>query len=132
MADGASARAQHEFSAEHNRSFGKLATGMTITAIAMAILGIIYIVAGAISFAMNPPVLLGIARGVVFVLIAVFLASGAKSIRHIITTEGNDITNLMAAMRKLRTVYSLQLWSFALLCLLAVLAVVLFFRGALG
>lgn len=119
--------AQHEFSDEHNRSFGRLATAMAITAVAMGVLGIVYLVAGAINFSVTPPVLLGMGRGVVFVLIAVFLGSGAKSFRNIITTEGNDVTNLMAALRKLRAVYELQLWSFALLCVLAVLVVFLFF-----
>jgi hypothetical protein len=121
---------EHEFSEEHNREFSKLAGAMKFVAIVMFIFGIIYMILGVMAMSAPVVALLTIGRGVIFVVIAGWLWSAATSFNDIVKTEGNDLMNLMFALRKLRSVYTLQAWLIAIGCILVVVAVFLLFGRA--
>jgi hypothetical protein len=116
---------EHEFSEEHNREFSKLAGAMKFVAVVMFILGVLYLIGGVMEMSAPVAALLTIGRGIVFVVIGGWLWSAATSFNDIVKTEGNDVMNLMFALRKLRSVYTLQAWLFAIACVLIVVAVFL-------
>jgi hypothetical protein len=68
---------------------------------------------------------INIAIGVCMIMVASWLWGAAVSFRMIVVTEGNDITNLMYAIKKLRSVYTLQAWLIGIACALVVLGLVL-------
>jgi len=121
---------EHEFDEADNRRFSKLAGAMSFVAIASLVLGIIYCIGGVVSMQYPLAALLQIGEGVVFLLIAGWLRSAAASFRDIVRTEGNDLMNLMYAMTKLRSVYSLQAWLVGIACVLFVVALFLFLGGS--
>ncbi|HEV7558062.1 MAG TPA: hypothetical protein VGO00_21490 [Kofleriaceae bacterium] len=116
---------EHEFSEEHNREFSKLAGAMKFVALVMFILGVVYMILGVLSMSAPIVALLEIGRAVIFMVIGGWLWSAATSFNDIVKTEGNDVMNLMYAMRKLRSVYTLQAWLFVIACILIVIAVFL-------
>lgn len=62
--------------------------------------------------------ILTIAQGLLVLLVGAWLATAAGSLAAIVSTEGNDILNLMYAMRKLKSVFTLQAWMLGIACAL--------------
>jgi hypothetical protein len=116
---------EHEFGDAENQEFSKLSGAMKLVAITGYVFGILYVLSGIISLNTPFAATLTIGEGVVAILIATWLWSAAVSFRDIVVTEGNDLMNLMYAMRKLRKVYALQAWLFAIACILFVLLIFL-------
>ncbi|CAN5172136.1 hypothetical protein BH11MYX1_BH11MYX1_57590 [soil metagenome] len=71
--------------------------------------------------------MLTLGQGGLLVVIGGWLATAATSLGDISKAQGNDAMNLMYAMRKLKSVFTLQAWLMGLACalLLASLALAL-------
>jgi hypothetical protein len=78
---------------------------------------------------MNLEGMLTIGQGVALIAVGSWLASAAGSLREVATSEGNDIGNLMIAMTRLRSVYTLQAWAMGLACVLIGVGLVIALRG---
>jgi hypothetical protein len=59
-----------------------------------------------------------------FVIIGIWTKRAAVSFQRVVTTEGSDVTNLMAALGELKKLYTLQYWLILLVIALIALAVV--------
>jgi hypothetical protein len=98
---------EHEFDIMQNEVIGGLSGWMGFVGIMMLIFGALYGVLGLINFA-SVAGMLTIAQGVCLLLIGGWLWGASRSFKMIVTTEGMDITLLMDALKKLRSVYTLQ------------------------
>lgn len=103
-------RSEHEFDDEQNAVFKGLGGSMTFVGIALLIFGIIKAIYGVMSLSSPLDGIVGIATGVCLVLIGAWLMSAATRFRDIVSTQGSDLTHLMAAIKKLTNVYVLQAW----------------------
>ena len=109
---------EHEFDIMQNEVIGGLAGWMGFVSIMLIILGCLYSLIGVINFA-SPAGMIAIAEGVCILLMGVWLWGSSRSFKMIVTTEGMDITLLMDALKKLRSVYTMQ-------GILMIIAIVLF------
>ncbi len=69
--------------------------------------------------------LLTIGQGALLIVIGGWLATAATSLGDISKTQGNDVMNLMYAMRKLKSVFTLQAWLMGIACALLIAALAL-------
>lgn len=109
----------YEFTSEQNQSITKLAQMMKWV-------GILFIATGAITAlsGFSPFSIISILQGAVYGVIGYSLINAASSFKKIVDTEGNDIGNLMNAIKQLYTACATQLWSIVGLVVLVILAVV--------
>jgi hypothetical protein len=98
---------EHEFDIMQNEVIGGLSGWMGFVGIMMLIFGALYAVLGLLNFA-SVAGMLTIGQGVCLLLIGGWLWGASRSFKMIVTTEGMDITLLMDALKKLRSVYTLQ------------------------
>ena len=115
-ARGASGRT-YEFGPADNEVFIGLARAMKIVGILSMVFGALEILAG-IGSGMNLAGLVRIGEGTVLTLIGGWLVPASGSLAAVARTIGDDIGNLMEAMRRLRSVYTLQAWLLGLVCVL--------------
>jgi hypothetical protein len=119
--------AAYEFDSNDNQVFSGLSGAMKFVAVVSAVLGVLEIVGGMLTASKTGWTgLLQVGQGFVMVLIGGWLGSAAGALKEIVTTEGNDIGNLMLAMRKLKSVYTLQAWLLGLACAFVLVAVLYF------
>ncbi len=112
---------EHEFDIADNEVFNGLAGWMAFVGIVLAVLGGLYGLVGLLSL---PFGLLAVGEGVCLLLMGLWLFSASRSFKQIVTTEGMDMTLLMHAIRKLRSVFTL--WGVLLIIALALIAIVIF------
>lgn len=112
---------EYEFDINDNEVFNGTAKAMKFVSVATFVFGILYVLAGVLSLASPIQGVIDIAMGICMIMIASWLWSAASSFKMIVVTEGNDITNLMYAIQKLRSVYTLQAWLIGIVCVLFVL-----------
>jgi hypothetical protein len=107
----------YEFNDAENKVIGNCATWARVLAIVWFVLGALAI------FNCNPftPIYNGVTGG--------FMMSAGGSLSAVVKTQGNDVANMMAALRKMRTVFAVRVWAtvvlFSLVMIMTVLAVVL-------
>jgi hypothetical protein len=94
--------AEYEFTPQQHEVFAGLASAMSFVGICIIILAVLSFVSG---FAGNPG---GFIAGGIYLLLGIWTMSAANSFRRIVDTKGQDITNLMAAIESLRSLYNLQ------------------------
>jgi len=116
---------EFEFDINDNEVFSGTSKAMKFVSIATFVFGILYLLAGVLSLARPVQGVIDIAIGICMIMIGSWLWSAAVSFKMIVVTEGNDITNLMYAIKKLRSVYTMQAWLIGIACALFVLALVL-------
>ena len=112
----------YEFDKGENAVFARLAGAMVFVGIAMFIPGVLL---GVVAFLL-PKTLLG--QGICGVLALLLIAMGvlqygaAGHFRRIVTTQGNDVENLMIALGELTSVYEIQRWLWIVLGAIVLLA----------
>ena len=116
---------EHEFDAAENESFSKLAWAIRFFATLTFIYGGLQVLSGLRSMPQPITAAIYIGIGVLLMVVAGWLWSAGTSFRDIVNTEGSDVMNLIFALGKLRRVYTLWAWVFAVICVLIVLAIFL-------
>jgi hypothetical protein len=117
---------EHEFDIAENEVFNGLAGSMGFCGIMSIIFGAIYSLQGLLSIG-SIAGMITIGIGVVLILMGGWLWSASRSFKQIVRTEGSDITLLMHALRKLRSVYATQsvLYVLAILLIIGVVMLLL-------
>jgi hypothetical protein len=95
-------RPQYEFNETQNRTMAALASAMTFVGTVTIILGGVMLL-GVLTGDLIRPLL-----GAVQIIIGVWTLASAAHFRQIVDTRGSDIDHLMAALDRLRSLYSLQ------------------------
>jgi hypothetical protein len=86
----------YEFDAEENRVIGSAAMWARVLGVVLIIVGASALLnCNVISTALN-------------VAVAIFLLGGGNSLARVVTTEGNDIGNMMMALSKLGTAFKIR------------------------
>jgi len=111
-----------EFRSNDNDVFRKLSAVMKFVGVLTGLFGGLQIIIS-LHTHMDFDSVLTIGQGVVMVIIGGWLTAAAGSFRAIADTEGDDIGNLMVAISKLRSVYTLQAWLMGLACALVTIAI---------
>ena len=115
---------EFEFSDSDNSTFRSLASAMKFVGIVTIVSGVLQLIGG-LAGGINLRGLLMMGQGALEVVVGTWLSSAATSLADISKTQGNDVMNLMYAMRKLKSVYMLQAWLMGIACVLLVLALAL-------
>jgi hypothetical protein len=115
---------EFEFADNDNDTFRGLASAMRFVGVVSIIFGVLDVIGGLLA-GINLRGLLTIGQGVLLVLIGSWLATAATSLADISKTQGNDVMNLMYAMRKLKSVFTLQAWLMGIACVLLIASLVL-------
>ena len=113
---------QYEFDQGGNAVFARLAGAMVFVGIAMLIPGVLL---GVVAFLWRPtPLGQGICGVLALLLVAlgVLQYGAAGHFRRIVTTQGNDVENLMIALGELTSVYEIQRWLWMVLGAIVLLA----------
>jgi hypothetical protein len=114
--------AAYEFGTEDNETFSGLAKAMKFVGVISSLLGVLQMIGGFFSGHMAGFVTAG--QGLVLVIIGGWLVSASGALADVVATEGNDIRNLMFAMKKLKNVYTLQAWLLGVACALVLVVIV--------
>jgi hypothetical protein len=118
---------EYEFDINDNEVFNGTSKVMKFVSIFTFIFGLLYVLSGIMSLGAPVQGVINIAIGICMIMMASWLWSAGVSFKMIVVTEGNDITNLMYAIKKLRSVYTLQAWLIGIVCVLFVLLLFLLF-----
>ena len=113
----------YEFSSTDNDVFRGVASMMKFVGVMSSLFGVLELISG-FNTGMTLTGLLTVGQGIALMAIGGWLAAAAGSFRDVAETEGNDIGNLMLAMAKLRSVYTLQAWLMGAACALMIVAIV--------
>lgn len=113
----------YEFSTEHNTLFTNLASKLRTVGITFIVLGVLQSFLALIN-AGTFGIITGVAGGVLFAVIGVLMVNAASSFKLIVDTEGQDIDNLIQALRSLLSMYTVQFWALVTSVLLVLLVVV--------
>ncbi|MBD1206975.1 MAG: hypothetical protein H9535_00980 [Ignavibacteria bacterium] len=113
----------YEFSTEHNTLFTNLASKLRTVGITFIVLGVLQSFLALIN-AGTFGIITGVAGGVLFAVIGVLMVNAASSFKLIVDTEGQDIDNLMQALRSLLSMYTVQFWALVTSVLLVLLVVI--------
>jgi len=116
------AAAQYEFDPGQNALIGVLAKKMLWVAYFSIGAGLLLVVAGVVSIADGG--MTALIQAPFFVIIGIWTKRAAVSFQRVVTTEGSDVTNLMAALGELKKLYTLQYWLILLVIALIAFAVV--------
>jgi hypothetical protein len=124
---GAVSASNYEFDQNDNEVFSGLSKAMKFVGVISGVLGILQAIGGLFSGHLQGILTAG--EGFVMILIGGWLVSASGALGDIVTTQGNDIGNLMFAMRKLKSVYTLQAVLLALACVLVIVVLFLVIGG---
>ena len=135
----APSRGEHEFGVQENAVFRELGNALGFVGVASVVIGalqaVFFVVTSVLHFLhrghLNVSTLyvllqggLLLVTGVWLIIAGAVLLGAARSIDLIVTTEGNDVANLMHAMEHLKKVYVLQRKLFTIVIVLAAIALV--------
>ena len=126
-----SAPAQYEFDMSENEVIAGLASAMRFVAIVSIVFGALFALFGMLAAFKNAEGLLTAGQGVLMILVGSWLVGAASGFRAVVATQGNDIANMMGALRKLRSVYKLQaiLWGIAIAFIAVAIVIVAIAAG---
>jgi hypothetical protein len=113
----------YEFNSEQNDLLKSLAGKLRTVGITFIALGVLQSFLAFINNGMFG-IITGVAGGVLFAVIGVFMVNAAGSFKLIVETEGQDIENLMQALRSLLSMYTVQFWALVVSVILVLLVVV--------
>jgi len=120
---------EYEFNHKQNELLRDLAKKMNFVAILAIAGGILGIIAGVIVLFAASTNATGdlsldfsnLIQGIFLLLIGIWTRNAAIAFKRVVTTTGHDVENLMAALRELRKLYTLQYWlAIVILVLLAI------------
>jgi hypothetical protein len=114
---------QYEFTADQNRVIADLAKKMRLVGIVLQVFGVLGTIAGLLLITRNGVGTL--IQGVVSLFLGIWTVRAADAFRRIVTTQGQDISNLMAALEQLGKYFGLKY--FFIVLGLVLMAVVLGF-----
>src|SRR5215813_8856151 len=117
---------EYEFDINDNEVFNGTSKAMKFVSIVLFIFGVLDLLGGIMSLSFPIVGLIRIGVAICLLVGASWLWSAAVSFRMIVVTDGNDITNLMYAMKKLRSVFTMWAWILAIVIALSILVVFLF------
>lgn len=123
---------EYEFNSRENELIRGLASKMNFVAILMIAGGILGILAGVIilvgrvsNSTQGPSLdLSSLVQGIFLLVTGIWTRTAAIAFKQVVQTTGRDIENLMAALKELRKLYTLQYW--LAIVLLVLLAIALF------
>ena len=116
--------AEHEFDSNQNEVFTGLAGAMVFVATIFIIAGSLVAVSGLLSLSHPVSSVITIAEGVLIGLMGIWTIAASGGFREVARTEGNDITHLMSAVRKLRLVFLLMSWFVAAIIALGIITMI--------
>lgn len=95
---------QYEFTPEQNKVIGHVALRCVVNAVLLALIGVVGLIGALITLGDNVVLIsiVGILYGVVFITMGVMFFRPADNFRRVITTEGNDISEVMTGLNELR------------------------------
>ena len=102
--------AEYEFTSEQNKTFDSLANSLQRFAIVFGIWGALFVVMGILDFigAATPfGGLVSAVAGIAIVIMAFLFLKPVQNFRRITTTEGQDISELLAALKLLNSSHNL-------------------------
>jgi hypothetical protein len=99
-------QAQYEFTAEQNRVIADLEKKMRLVGIVLQIFGVLGTIAGLLLITRNG--IGALIQGVISLCLGIWTVRAADAFRRIVTTEGQDISNLMAALQQLGRYFGLK------------------------
>lgn len=113
---------EYEFNQKQNELLQDLAKKMNFVAILAIAGGILGILAGMIAlFTASANAFGTLIQGIFLLLIGLWTRNAAIAFKRVVNTTGRDVENLMAALRELRKLYTLQYWlAIVILVLLAI------------
>lgn len=110
----------YEFTSEQNDMIAKLARMMRIVSFLFLFSGALSALGSFKSFSIS-----GLLQSAALLIIGYSLLTAASSFKKIVDTTGNDIANLMEAIKQLYVACSIQLYSIAAVILLIVVTALL-------
>lgn len=122
---GPLASREYEFDAMENETLSTLASPMRFVGVLSVVFGVLQMILGLVNLKAGMAALVQLGEGLALAAVGGWVASAATSLREVVMTEGSDITNLMIALRKLRSAYRLQAWLMGLACALVVLLILM-------
>jgi len=130
MSDQTESTSEFEFTEPQNEVMGDLAGKMKFVGTLLMVLGVLVVLTGiGTMFVDGAAGVLNIIVGVVYLLLGWWTRAASASFQEVVDTEGQDITNLMAALGELRRLYSLQYWIFLILLVMVVIGIVVAIIG---
>jgi len=113
---------EYEFNQKQNELLQDLAKKMNFVAILAIVGGILGILAGVIVlFTASANAFGTLIQGIFLLLIGIWTRNAAIAFKRVVNTTGRDVENLMAALKELRKLYTLQYWlAIVILVLLAI------------
>ena len=113
----------YEFSNSQNELIKQLADKMRFVSYFAIGLGILTAIGGL--FTISRGGFSNIVAGVVQIFIGIWTNKAASSFNRIVSTQGNDIENLMGALGELRKLYVLQYWLLIVTIVFVVIGIVM-------
>ena len=113
----------YEFNKDHNTLFSNLASKLRTVGITFIVLGVLQSFLALINKG-TFGIITGVVGGILFAVIGVLMVNAAGSFRLIVDTEGQDIENLLQALRSLLSMYTVQFWALVVSVALVLLVVI--------
>jgi hypothetical protein len=113
---------QYEFGPDESKLIKRLSGSMFFVGVMTQLFGLLEILAGFSK--RDTDRIVAIVEGVLMLLIGGWLYRAAASFQKIVDTSGSDVSHLMAALRRLRSVFALQAFIFGLVCILVIVGIV--------
>lgn len=113
----------YEFNTTQERLIRELTVKMRFVGYILIAVGILLILGGIVRIGQGG--IGGIINGIIQLLIGIWTSQAAASFKQIVKTQGNDIENLMDALKELKKLYTLQYWLF-------IIALVFIFVGLIA
>lgn len=124
---------EYEFNDGENSIISRLASAMKFVGICTIVMGVLSGLGGVLQLGARnggPQALGSFIQAVLFVVIGGMTTGASSYFSQIVNTQGNDMSNLMLALDKLRGIYSLQRVLFIIVIVLIGLAFLLLLAAA--
>ncbi|HEY1813859.1 MAG TPA: hypothetical protein VGG74_16015 [Kofleriaceae bacterium] len=119
---------EYEFDILENEVIAGLARPMRFVGIISIVFGVLTLIPTFLALGSFAG-MLELFEAIALMAIGGWLTGAASSFRDIVNTDGTDISNLMIALRKLRSAFTVQAWIMAIACFFIVIDIVLVLRA---
>ncbi|PSO54232.1 MAG: hypothetical protein BRC40_06060 [Cyanobacteria bacterium QH_8_48_120] len=119
----------YEFNSTQEKLVQALANKMRFVSFFLIAIGILRFIIGIVALIRGAPLIDtiisgAIISGIIILLIGFWTYTAASSFNRIVKTQGNDIENLMNALKELRKLYTLQFWLFIIVLIAIIIAII--------
>ncbi|PSO58386.1 MAG: hypothetical protein BRC59_15205 [Cyanobacteria bacterium SW_4_48_29] len=119
----------YEFNSTQEKLVQALANKMRFVSFFLIAIGILRFITGIVALIRGAPLIDtiisgAIISGIIILLIGFWTYTAASSFNRIVKTQGNDIENLMNALKELRKLYTLQFWLFIIVLIAIIIAII--------